>query len=59
MADQFTKEVIVGASVDAAYRAWADFENFPHVMKYISSVAMIGERSSDSAEGAERELRKP
>lgn len=46
MADQFTKEVIVGASVDAAYRAWANFENFPHFMKYINSVTKTGERSS-------------
>jgi uncharacterized membrane protein len=46
MADQFTKEIIVGASVEAAYSAWANFENFPHFMKYINSVRKTGDRTS-------------
>ena len=46
MADQVTRNIIVKASADEAYRAWANFENFPHFMKYISSITKTGDRTS-------------
>lgn len=46
MADQFTKQIIVNASVAEAYNAWANFENFPYFMRYIKSVRKTGDRTS-------------
>ena len=46
MADQFTKEIIVNASVGDVYNTWANFENFPHFMRYIKSVKRAGDRLS-------------
>ncbi|HNP72036.1 MAG TPA: SRPBCC family protein [Kouleothrix sp.] len=46
MADQFTKQIIVNASVTEAYNAWANFENFPYFMRYIKSVRKTGDRTS-------------
>ena len=46
MADQVTRDIIVKASVDEAYRAWSNFENFPRFMKYISSITKTGDRTS-------------
>ena len=46
MADQVTRDIIVKASVDEAYRLWSNFENFPHFMKYISSITKTGNRTS-------------
>ena len=46
MADQFTKQIIVNASVADAYNAWANFENFPQFMRYIKSVRKTGDRTS-------------
>lgn len=43
MADQTTKTITVGASVEAAFEAWADFENFPRFMKHVKSVRKTGE----------------
>ncbi len=46
MADQVTRNIIVKAPVEAAFQAWANFENFPSFMHYIKSVALIGDRTS-------------
>lgn len=46
MADQFTKEIIVKASVADVYDVWANFENFPQFMKYIKSIRKTGDRTS-------------
>lgn len=46
MADQTTKTIIVGASVDTAYETWANFENFPHFMKHVKSVTKTGDKMS-------------
>jgi uncharacterized membrane protein len=46
MADQFTKDIIVKASVGDVYAAWADFENFPRFMTYIKSITKAGDRTS-------------
>ncbi len=46
MMDGVTKNIIVKASVEDAYQAWANFENFPRFMKHIKSVTKTGERSS-------------
>ena len=43
MADQTTKTIIVGARVDDAYEAWANFENFPRFMKHVKSVTKTGD----------------
>jgi uncharacterized membrane protein len=46
MADQVTRDIIVKANVGEVYDLWANFENFPHFMKYISSITKTGERTS-------------
>ena len=46
MADQTTKTIIVGARVDDAYDAWANFENFPRFMKHVKSVTKTGDGMS-------------
>jgi uncharacterized membrane protein len=46
MADQTTKTIIVGAGIDTAYDAWANFENFPRFMKDVKSVTKTGDRMS-------------
>ncbi len=46
MADTVTQHVIVKASVDQAYQAWANFENFPQFMHYIQSVTKMDEKTS-------------
>jgi uncharacterized membrane protein len=46
MADQVTRDIIVKASVDEVYGIWANFESFPHFMKYIKSITRTGERTS-------------
>jgi uncharacterized membrane protein len=46
MADQTTKTIIVGARVEEAYDAWANFENFPRFMKHVKSVTRTGEKMS-------------
>lgn len=46
MSDMITRSIIVKAGVEDAFRAWANFENFPNFMKYIESVNKTGERTS-------------
>jgi uncharacterized membrane protein len=46
MADQVTRDIIVKGSPAEVYDIWANFENFPHFMKYISSITKTGERTS-------------
>jgi len=46
MADQVTRDIIVKARVSDVYELWANFENFPHFMKYISSITKTGDRTS-------------
>jgi len=43
MAEQATKTIIVKAPVSDVYDIWANFENFPHFMKYIQSVRKTGD----------------
>jgi uncharacterized membrane protein len=46
MADQVTKSIIVKANVPDVFNIWANFENFPHFMKYIKSIRKTGDRTS-------------
>lgn len=46
MPDQVTKSIIVKADLSDVYTIWANFENFPHFMKYIKSVTRTGDRTS-------------
>jgi uncharacterized membrane protein len=46
MPDRVTKSIIVKADVATAYKLWADFENFPHFMRYIESVHKTGPKTS-------------
>jgi uncharacterized membrane protein len=46
MADQTTKTIIVGAPVEEAFAAWADFERFPLFMENVKSVTKVGDRLS-------------
>ena len=46
MANQVTKSIIVHAPVGDVYTLWANFENFPHFMKYIKSITKQSDRSS-------------
>lgn len=46
MEDTITKTIIVKAGADEAFRAWSNFENFPHFMKYIKSIAKTSDRTS-------------
>ncbi|MGH2537849.1 MAG: SRPBCC family protein [Candidatus Promineifilaceae bacterium] len=41
-----TKSVTIKGDVGRLYALWADFENFPHFMKYISSVKKTGPTTS-------------
>ena len=42
MADPISKTIIVKADAATAYNMWANFENFPHFMKYIERVEKLG-----------------
>jgi uncharacterized membrane protein len=42
MADPISKTIIVKADTATAYNLWANFENFPHFMKYIERVEKLG-----------------
>jgi uncharacterized membrane protein len=44
--EQITRNIIVKASPDEAFRAWANFENFPQFMKYIKSVTRSADGTS-------------
>jgi uncharacterized membrane protein len=46
MADQVTKSIIVKADAAEVFNIWANFENFPHFMKYIKSIQKTGDRTS-------------
>lgn len=46
MADPITKKIIVKADAATAYNLWANFENFPHFMKYIERVERLGDGKS-------------
>ncbi|HSJ54500.1 MAG TPA: SRPBCC family protein [Anaerolineae bacterium] len=46
MADQITKSIIVDGSVSDVFGLWANFQNFPHFMKYVKSVVPTSERTS-------------
>jgi uncharacterized membrane protein len=46
MADPISKTIVVKADAATAYNLWANFENFPHFMKYIDSVQRLGDGKS-------------
>lgn len=46
MADQITKSIIVDGRVSDVFNLWANFQNFPHFMKYVKSVRPISEKTS-------------
>ncbi len=46
MAGPITKSIIVKADAATAYNLWANFENFPHFMKYIERVTKLGPNMS-------------
>ena len=46
MADQVTRDIIVKARVADVYDLWANFENFPQFMTYITSIIKTGDRTS-------------
>jgi uncharacterized membrane protein len=46
MDDKIVKSILVEGEAGDIYRLWADFENFPHFMKYITSVRKTGPRTS-------------
>jgi len=46
MSQQVTKNIIVKGDVSHVYNIWANFEQFPHFMKYITSVTLTGPRTS-------------
>lgn len=46
MAEPVTKTIIVKSDVATAYNLWANFENFPHFMKYIERVTKLSPNMS-------------
>jgi uncharacterized membrane protein len=46
MPEQVTRTIIVKASMSDIYDIWANFENFPLFMKYITSVRKTGDNLS-------------
>ncbi len=46
MPEQVTRSIIVKGSMDKIYSIWADFQNFPHFMQYIRSIALTGNDTS-------------
>ncbi len=46
MADQITKSIIVDGRPSDVFNLWANFQNFPHFMKYVKSVVPTGDRTS-------------
>lgn len=46
MSNQMTETIIVNREVPEVYKLWADYENFPHFMRYIKAVTKTGERTS-------------
>lgn len=43
---EVTRNIIVKADLDSAYRAWSNFENFPLFMKHVKSVTKTGTGTS-------------
>lgn len=46
MPSKVTETIIVNREAKDIYKLWANFENFPHFMKYIKSVTKLGNRAS-------------
>jgi uncharacterized membrane protein len=46
MADQATKSIMVQGPAAEVFKAWADFESFPHFMKSIKSVSRTTDRTT-------------
>lgn len=46
MSDRVTKSITVKGDVETIYNIWADFERFPHFMKYVKNVQKTGPRTS-------------
>ena len=46
MADPISKTIIVKCDAATAYNLWANFENFPHFMKYIERVQKLSDGKS-------------
>ena len=46
MTQQVTKNITVNGNVSHIYNIWANFEQFPHFMKYITSVTLTAPRTS-------------
>jgi uncharacterized membrane protein len=46
MDEKIVKNILVEGDAGDIFRLWADFENFPHFMKYIRSVKKTGPRTS-------------
>lgn len=46
MPEHITRSIIVKARVAQTFRAWENFENFPHFMEHIKSVEKQGGRKS-------------
>ena len=46
MADQITKSIIVDGRPADVFNLWANFQNFPHFMKYVKSVVPTSDRAS-------------
>ena len=46
MAEPITKTIIVKADAATVYNLWANFENFPHFMKFIERVEKLGANKS-------------
>ncbi len=43
MAERISKSIIVDKDISYVYNLWADFDNFPHFMRYIKSVTKSGD----------------
>jgi uncharacterized membrane protein len=43
---QITRNIIVKASPEEAFRTWSNFEDFPKFMKYVKSVKKTNEKKS-------------
>ena len=44
MANQTTKNMIVGAPIETVYGIWSNFENFPHFMHTIKEVTVAADK---------------
>ncbi|CUS02076.2 putative Uncharacterized 17.2 kDa protein in melC2-rnhH intergenic region [Candidatus Promineifilum breve] len=46
MTNQVSQDITVKGDVSTIYNIWAEFETFPHFMKYVNSIVKTGERTS-------------